>query len=148
MSLHPYPLEALSMCRSCDIGSQQTTSPVQQEASNTTQSHGSPQHIYNVGGDVSSPHLLKQVDFVPPTVELAQLSGIYQIQMVVDASGTPTHVKLLNSLSPRLDKAFLDSVSQYEFSPALLHGEPVAVVITMEMRVNMPYKHQGGLLRR
>jgi TonB family protein len=54
------------------------------------------------------------------------------VEAVIDQSGRVSEVALLKSLTPGVDEAALDSISQWTFEPATLEdGTPVPVYYTL-----------------
>ena len=52
------------------------------------------------------------------------------LEAVIDARGNVTTVKVLRSIQ-LLDQAAVDAVRQWRFTPTLLNGEPVPIVMTV-----------------
>ena len=55
------------------------------------------------------------------------------VQMVVDATGKPSDLKIVGSLGPVMDRNVLAAVSQYRFTPGTLDGQPAAVPVNLEV---------------
>jgi TonB family protein len=55
------------------------------------------------------------------------------VEMVVDATGKPSDVKIVRSLGPVMDKNVLSAVRQYRFIPGTLDGEPTTVPVNLEL---------------
>ena len=62
----------------------------------------------------------------------ARLQGTVVLEALVDEQGRVADARVLRSL-PLLDESALAAAKQWEFTPALLNGEPVPVIVTMEM---------------
>lgn len=60
-------------------------------------------------------------------------SGVVEVSMVVDETGSPTDVKVTKSLSPDFDAKALDAVRRYRFEPALKNGKPVSKVVQISV---------------
>ena len=93
--------------------------------------------VYHVGKDVTAPVLIYSVDPEFPEAERkskSKFEGTCLIGFVVDESGTPRDVKVIQSLRPDFDAKAVEAVEQYRFKPAMKAGEPVAV--TMKVEVN------------
>ena len=100
---------------------------------------------YKVGNGVSAP----KVAFAPePEFSiLAQKKGVTgtcSIALVVDSMGHPTQLHVLHSIADgqsakvrkaalSLDQKALEAVGQYHFEPAMFHGKPVPVTMTIEV---------------
>jgi len=66
----------------------------------------------------------------PELARAAQVQGTVIIQAVINTSGDVTDAKVLRSI-PLLDQSALDAVRQWKYSPTLLNGVPVPVVMTV-----------------
>jgi TonB family protein len=55
------------------------------------------------------------------------------VEMVVDATGKPSNLKILQSLGPVMDHNVLAAVSRYRFSPGTLDGQPTSVPVNLEV---------------
>jgi len=89
-----------------------------------------PQQV-RVGGDIKEPK--KIVDAKPIYPEIAQrakISGIVIIEATIGKDGTVRDAKVLRS-QPFLDQAALDAVKKWKFTPTLLNGVPVEVIMTV-----------------
>ena len=63
----------------------------------------------------------------------ALLSGVVQLQIVVDQNGDPQNLKVTRSLGMGLDEKAIEAVKQYKFKPGLKDGKPVPVIISVEV---------------
>jgi bla regulator protein BlaR1 len=96
------------------------------------------QQIYHVGGDVSGPQLI----FSPnpeysEEARRAKYQGVCVVSLIVDAQGNPQRVQVVRHLGKGLDKKAVEAVKQYRFKPAMLHGEPVAVEVNIEVNFRL-----------
>lgn len=66
----------------------------------------------------------------PAIAQTARVQGVVILEAVIDASGSVESVKVLRSI-PLLDQAAVDAARQWRYTPALLNGEPVPVVMTV-----------------
>jgi periplasmic protein TonB len=66
----------------------------------------------------------------PAIAKSAHVQGVVILEAVLDAQGRVTSVHILRSI-PLLDDAAVVAVQQWRFTPALLNGEPVPVVMTV-----------------
>ncbi len=55
------------------------------------------------------------------------------VEMMVDATGKPSDLKIVRSLGPVMDHNVLAAVSQYRFTPGTLDGAPTAVPVNLEV---------------
>jgi TonB family protein len=66
----------------------------------------------------------------PLIAKQAHLQGVVILEAVLDAQGRVESVRVLRSI-PQLDRAAVDAVQQWRFTPALLNGQAVPVVMTV-----------------
>ena len=90
--------------------------------------------IRRIGGGVSAPIVL----FAPEPqfseeARKAKVSGNVLVYLQVDASGKPTHVRVLRGIGLGLDEKAKEAVLQYKFKPAMEDGKPVAVEMNVEV---------------
>ena len=84
-----------------------------------------------VGGQVKAPTKIKDVKPVYPALaQSAKVAGVVIIEATIGPDGKVADAKVLRSV-PLLDQAALDAVRQWEYTPTLLNGVPVAVVMTV-----------------
>lgn len=63
----------------------------------------------------------------------AKLSGSVVLSIVVTKEGNVGDPKIVQSLSPNLDKQAVKAVSKWKFTPAMRDGKPIAVQIKVEV---------------
>lgn len=91
-----------------------------------------------VGGTVHPPRKIVDVAPVYPAVALqAKVQGVVILQLVLDPQGNVSSAKVLRSIA-LLDQAALDAVYQWKFTPTLLNGRPVSVVMTVTVNFKLP----------
>jgi protein TonB len=81
----------------------------------------------------------KIVDVPPVYPQFAQASrieGLVIIEATIDARGAVQSARVLRSL-PFLDEAALDAVRQWRYTPALLNGVPVPVIMTVTVNFRL-----------
>ena len=84
-----------------------------------------------VGGNIPPPTKVVHVNPVyPPDARDARVAGVVICEAVIDPSGRVSEVKVLRSI-PMLDEAAVEAVRQWEFTPTLLNGVPVPVIMTV-----------------
>ncbi len=66
----------------------------------------------------------------PAVARSARVEGVVILEAVIDAQGRVESVRVLRSI-PTLEQVAVDAVRQWRFTPALLNGEPVPVVMTV-----------------
>jgi TonB family protein len=90
-----------------------------------------------VGGDIREPKKIK--DLKPAYPEEAKANGVQGIvimEAVIDVDGRVADIKVLRG-HPLLNQAALDAVSQWEFTPTLLNGQPVQVLMTVTINFTL-----------
>jgi periplasmic protein TonB len=86
-----------------------------------------------IGGQVKAPALLHRVEPVYPDIAvLAKVTGVVILEATVDVDGGVTSVRVLQSRGP-LDKAAMDAVKQWQYSPLVLNGIPTSFVLTVTL---------------
>jgi protein TonB len=81
-----------------------------------------------VGGNIAAPAKIRDVKPVYPPEALAnKVEGAVIIEATIDREGVVRDTRVLKSV-PLLDKAAIDAVSQWEFTPTLLNGVPKPVI--------------------
>jgi protein TonB len=84
-----------------------------------------------VGGAVRQPARVKFVaPSYPAIAQSARVQGIVIIEATIGANGRVEDAKVLRSIA-LLDAAALDAVRQWEYTPTLLNGVPVPVIMTV-----------------
>jgi len=86
---------------------------------------------------MTAPHKIVDVPPVyPPVAQRARIEGVVILEAVIDAAGRVASVRVLRSIA-LLDQAAVDAVTLWRFTPALLNGEPVPVVMTVTINFNL-----------
>jgi protein TonB len=84
-----------------------------------------------VGGNIRPPTKITDVRPVyPPIAQAARVEGMVIIETIIGPTGRVLDAKVIRSI-PLLDAAALEAVRQWEFTPTLLNGSPVPVVLTV-----------------
>ncbi|MEX2663741.1 MAG: energy transducer TonB, partial [Vicinamibacterales bacterium] len=84
-----------------------------------------------VGGNIKEPKNIKRVQpAYPPVAQAARVSGMVILEIQVDREGQVTNTRVLRSIA-LLDQAAIDAVMQWRFTPTLLNGVPVPVIMTV-----------------
>ena len=63
------------------------------------------------------------------------------VQLVVDASGTPSHLVILHPAGLELDERALDAVSHYKFAPATSDGHPIPTEVNILVNFQISKSH-------
>jgi protein TonB len=84
-----------------------------------------------VAGNVKAPTKTKDVRPVYPMLaRQAHVKGVVVIEVTIDASGKVHEPMVLQSI-PMLDAAAMDAVAQREYTPTVLNGVAVPVIMTV-----------------
>ena len=84
-----------------------------------------------IGGQIKTPHKTKDVKPVYPAIaQSARVAGPVTIEATIGPDGKVVDAKVVRSI-PLLDQAALDAVLQWEYTPTLLNGVPVPVLMTV-----------------
>ena len=83
------------------------------------------------GGMIRQPQKVRNVDPVYPAIaQAARVQGIVIIEATLSPDGKMSNARILRSI-PLLDQAALDAVRQWEYTPTMLNGVPVPVIMTI-----------------
>jgi protein TonB len=72
----------------------------------------------------------------PVAARVAHVEGVVIIEATIDEQGNVTRTQLLRSL-PLLDEAAVAAVRRWKFSPTLLNGAPVPIVMTVTVNFTL-----------
>jgi protein TonB len=90
-----------------------------------------PPVLVRPGGNIRPPTKTKDVAPIYPQIaQAAHVEGFVIIEATIGPDGKVRDAVVLRSI-PTLDAAALDAVRHWEYSPTLLNGTPVPVVITV-----------------
>jgi TonB family protein len=90
-----------------------------------------------VGGTIKPPTKLKNVSpAYPMEAQEAKVQGVVIIEARIERDGTVSRARVLKSI-PMLDDAAVDAVRQWEFTPTLLNGAPVPVMMTVTVNFTL-----------
>ena len=105
-----------------------------------------PETPLRIGGDVKAPTLVQRVE--PQFTDEARkagVSGAVRLEGVVRKDGTITDVRVTQGLGFGLDEKARETVMQWRFNPATKNGEPVDVVMTMEVTFHVLLRVGGDV---
>jgi periplasmic protein TonB len=92
----------------------------------------------HVGGSVKTPQRLTYVaPTYPPIALAARVQGIVIVQATVAVDGSVQDVQVLRSDSPLLNEAAIEAVRRWSYTPTLLNGIPVSVIMTVTVQFRM-----------
>jgi protein TonB len=72
----------------------------------------------------------------PPHAQAARVEGTVVLDAVIDPTGRVTDVRVTHSVN-LLDQAAVEAVRQWRFTPTLLNGEPVSILLTVTVRFTL-----------
>jgi protein TonB len=89
------------------------------------------QEPVRIGGTIRQPQKVHNVDPVYPAIaQAARVQGIVIIEATLSPDGRISNARILRSI-PLLDEAALDAVRQWQYTPTMLNGMPVPVIMTI-----------------
>ena len=90
-----------------------------------------------VGGSIQPPRKVHDVRPVyPPMAQSARVQGIVIIEATIGPSGEVADVRVLRSV-PLLDEPALDAVRQWRYTPTLIDGVAVPVIVTVTVQFTL-----------
>ena len=92
------------------------------------------ERLFRVGATVKAPKVLNAPD--PDYSELARRAkyqGVIVLGVIVGPDGNPQDVWVVKKLGLGLDQKAIDAVRTWKFDPATRDGEPVAVLINVDV---------------
>ena len=96
-----------------------------------------PQRPVRVGGNVTAPTKVHDVQPVyPATARRMRVEGVVVLETVLGATGSVEQVRVLRSVR-LLDDAAVAAVRQWRYTPTLLNGVPVPVVMSVTVNFTL-----------
>ena len=90
-----------------------------------------------VGGSVREPRKISDVRPVYPVIAQAnKIEGMVILEAVINQRGVVERVKVLRSV-PLLDAAAVEAVQKWRYTPTLLNGTPVSVLMTITVHFTL-----------
>lgn len=90
-----------------------------------------------VGGAVREPKKIADVPPVYPAIaQAARVQGLVILEAVINERGVVERVKVLRSV-PLLDAAAVEAVQKWRYTPTLLNGTPVSVLMTIRLNFTL-----------
>jgi protein TonB len=90
-----------------------------------------------VGQGVREPRKIVDARPVYPALALSvKIQGAVILEAVINERGGVERVRVLKSI-PLLDAAAIDAVSRWRYTPTLLNGTPVAVLMTITINFTL-----------
>ena len=95
------------------------------------------QRAYRPGGEIREPRKVRDVPAIYPEVaRAAKIQGVVILEATIDERGFVTDARVLRSI-PLLDSAALTALKQWRYTPTLLNGVPVRVLMTVTFRFSL-----------
>lgn len=93
--------------------------------------------VVRVGGGIKQPKKVRDVKPVyPPEAMRNRIEGVVIVEARVEPDGHVSQARVLRSI-PMLDEAATDAVKQWLFTPTLLNGNPIPVVMTLTVNFTL-----------
>jgi periplasmic protein TonB len=93
---------------------------------------------YRVGGGVSAPKALYAPDpEYSEEARKAKYQGTVVLWLVVSPDGRPQQIRIQRALGMGLDEKAIEAVKQWKFEPARKDGQPVPVMINVEVNFRL-----------
>jgi protein TonB len=92
--------------------------------------------MHRPGGDVSMPiEIRKGTPQYTPEAMRARAQGAITVECLVQTTGVCANIRVKHSFNPTfgLDEEAIKAAAQWRFRPGMRRGEPVAVLVTMEI---------------
>lgn len=90
-----------------------------------------------VGGKIKPPQKILHVPPVYPLIaQQARVSGMVIIEATIGTDGRVKDARILRSI-PLLDQAAIEAVKHWQFTPTLLNGVPVPVIMTVTVNFTL-----------
>jgi TonB family protein len=90
-----------------------------------------------VGGNITPPTKTRDVmPAYPDAASAARVQGVVIAELVIDEAGNVAAAHIVRSI-PLLDQAALDAIKQWKFTPTLLNGAPVPVLVTVTVNFTL-----------
>jgi protein TonB len=90
-----------------------------------------------VGGSIKAPTKIQDVKPVyPPVAQEARVSGVVILEVRIEPDGSVSQARVLRSI-PLLDEAAVEAVMQWRFTPTLLNGQAIPVMMTVTVNFTL-----------
>ena len=90
-----------------------------------------------LGGNIKAPTRIKNVlPVYPPLALSVRKQGVVMIEAIIGVNGKVENARVVRSVD-LLDKAALDAVRAWEYTPTLLNGQPTPVIMTVTVQFSL-----------
>jgi TonB family protein len=91
-----------------------------------------------VGGTITEPRKVRNVaPTYPERAKADRIQGIVILEAEIAPSGCVSSVRVLRGADPALDLAAMDAVAGWRYTPTLLNGIPVPVIMTVTVNFRL-----------
>ena len=96
-----------------------------------------PPALVRVGGQVRPPTKIAEQPLVYPSMAIAaRVDGMVIVEATIDTDGRVSNAKVLKG-KPLLNQAALEAVGTWRYTPTLLNGVPVSVIMTVVVQFKL-----------
>lgn len=96
-----------------------------------------PKEPLRLGGAIKQPRRIRNVDPIyPAEAQAARVQGVVILETTIGTDGKVTNARVVRSI-PMLDQATLDAVMQWEYTPTVLNGVAVPVIVTVTVNFTL-----------
>ena len=90
-----------------------------------------------VGGTIKAPVKVRHVSpAYPEDAQAAKVQGVVIMEARIERDGSVSRARVLKSI-PMLDDAAVEAVRQWEFTPTLMNGAPVPIMMTVTVNFTL-----------
>ena len=90
-----------------------------------------------VGGEIKAPIKVRNVSPVyPQDAQDAKVQGVVILEARIEPDGTVSRARVLRSI-PMLDEAAVDAVRQWVFTPTLMNGQAIPIIMTVTVNFTL-----------
>jgi TonB family protein len=117
----------------------QASTPAQTQVAN----NGPAPQVKRISTGVTPPKLIYTVDVVADSAGTARLLSNdckVVVGMIVDKTGKPSDLKIVQSGGPGVDASVLAAVSQYRFAPGMVSNQPIATPLNLQVLISNSYR--------
>ena len=94
--------------------------------------------VYRIGSDVTPPRIISKVDpSYTDEARAARIQGTVTLECVIRKDGNVEVRRIVRGLGYGLDDQATTALQQWKFEPGKKSGEPVAVMINVEVNFNL-----------
>ena len=102
-----------------------------------------PAQVKRISTGVIAPKLIYKVDVEADSPGAARMMNNdckVVVGMIVDKTGKPSDLKIIQSAGAGVDASVLAAVSQYRFTPGMVSNQPIATPLNLEVLITNSYR--------